>query len=179
MMRKILFLFLLFAAFVSMAQNQYKSMLGVNTFFNYEKMGSYSSTSFTIAPKYGYQIKPNLTVGVSVGLNSYKLKGGMMGSDKNSNLMISPFVRYSKSLNDKFNLIVEPGVTAMVDLKEDNHAFGVGTTMGLQYFVTPRMGLELQLLNFQMMKYTGGSDLLEIQFSHGFINPNMGVSFYF
>jgi len=180
---------------------------------NYDQYGNlisttstkFTSTQFSIIPKFGYFIVNNLALGLGIGYSGYTTK-----NDNNSNkvtnnsITLNPFGRYYLGINDKFKFFGELGFglsygkyhnPGYSQNYQDNNSRGLNIYLspGFAFFPSDKVSIELSIngINFQSFNsntnattgnYTSNSFSLGSTSSttgNGFLNPKLGISFYF
>lgn len=136
---------------------------------------------FSFAPKVGYQFHENWTAGIEGAVGTYQSKDGDLMLQKNNNLKIGGFVRYTKPLNETFSFYTDLGV-GFQNQKErtENPAdvINIQKADGIYAAVTPAIfininkgfGLNFNIggLGYDTFNYdNGGRDIKNFSFTLG------------
>jgi outer membrane protein len=104
------------------------------TGFSYSKSGDIKTTSFGLAPEFGYFITDNVAIGGSLGYTYSKVD--IEDSDAVSAFGIAPYVRYFLIQSGNFGLYLQGGgqYSFVDDGSDDNtNYFNIGVLPGISY----------------------------------------------
>lgn len=211
-MKKVILTFLFAGAFVaSQAQTEKGTwMLGGNIGFSTSSSTSKSNgttvdgpsyTNFNISPMAGYFIMDRLAVGLDLNYSSFSSTTKQKNTagnnvdltDKSSDIIVSPMVRYYYMMNDKAGLFGHLGVgfgsrsSSNQSLVNDavtttespsSSLFNLTVGPGFVYFLNPSIGLEASVLYSSMSSSytpTGASDKVTNASSGVSVNIGFGI----
>jgi hypothetical protein len=165
-MKKVMFVALLaISASASFAQSNIKKadwMVGGSVGFSSSKYQDAEGTykEFNLSPDAGYFFINQLAGGVRVNLNSSSYEDAT--TEKNTHVMISPFVRYyflpsTQKLNVFADASYGMGSVKSIGLGTNKYKIsGFAGTAGVAYFITPATALEFSL-SYNSSKEEGAS----------------------
>lgn len=166
-----------------------------------------SNTSWKAEPTIGYFVARNIEVGIDGGYIYNKFyrydigpaDGQITTAVKNTGLIISPYARVFKDLNDQFKLFGQLSVpiTSVSDKTDygnigsflktgSNNAVGVTVSPGFAFFPNKRFGVEFSVngISYNNSRYKDANGdqttrTKEFSISGNFFAPRIGVRFYF
>lgn len=148
--------------------------------------------SFTFAPRVGYFVSDNISMGVSLGFSQsstkYSTSAGSTQDTENTTTSFSPslFARFHKPLNEQLYLFIEPSIQLStgtqkytfndVTTETDITSFGVGVRPGIAWFITNQMGLQLTTGNLSYSKMKRSPEDSDDEITNSNFNLNMALS---
>ena len=151
-----------------------------------EKDNYPNSKIYTISPQVGWVVNNSLTVGLN--LNYYHNDNLRIGYSDETEYGAGIFVRFHKSISDKFYLYIEPQIglsyTRYSEAEMYNSInFASKVNIGFMYFFNEKLSLEFNLFNINYIyskndgiEYDYVDDRLS--FSLDMTNPNIGLKYY-
>ncbi len=162
--------------------------------------------SFNLIPRIGFMVTENIGAGLGIGYSFYKtttpngLGSGTQVFDqieKDGAFIISPFVRYYKSVSDKFYLFGqfslpirmgshhELKLNDKADGVEDNDnidkysSFGFGLALGADYFISDNIALEAGFNLFNISYNSSTRTYTDKDGKNGAVNHSSSFNFDF
>jgi len=178
----------------TIAQDQPKFMAGGNISFSSQKYNSLTDNqtiNLTVRPTGGIMLNETIAVGLSVGLGHSKYKNqdpfsGGLTERTSTQYTFAPYLRIHKNITEQFKFYVQPE-TGFAFISQDGGSskqreFYLGTNIGLLYFVSQRLSLEVSLADIAYINmWSVGSDFKNERFliSYSLTDPKLGVRYYF
>ena len=101
--------------------------------------GDYSTTSWGLAPEFGYFVSDNLAIGAVVGIGGAAIKDNP--GDNPFAFRLSPYGRYFLIQDSGFGFYLQGGIDFLSEsesvLGPKNSLFGIGINPGISYNVGP------------------------------------------
>ena len=101
-------------------------------------------------------------------------------------LSISPFLRHQENISPKFKVYAEPHCGFAINLadrtKYKTQIYNLGYNIGLAYFFTPRLSVELDLIQLEYLTTYDPDTHIEnssLLFKYNIIDSNIGFKLYF
>ena len=130
---------------------------GVNS--SNDKNTDTKTSGFNISPKVGYFFSDNIALGAQLGYGSDKTQVSGTTTSENDALSFGVFGRYYVSPSSQFAPFAQLGVAYQTEKDKisnvKNNGFGVGLSLGLNYFVSSHFALEASYagLTYSSSKY--------------------------
>jgi outer membrane protein len=194
MKKIVMMLALVTSAFFAKAQTTSGQMMIGGSFgissVNYDNSNGSDYSSFTLAPSFGYFVKDNFAVGLSVSVGNSK-SGTGAGQTTSSSFGVGPFVRlYKFTSNEKFAFFGNAGIS-FGNTKSENgnvitdksNTISLGIAPGFAYFFNEHWAAELSIAGFRIQNSSSdnfpGNDRTSVTFDVSSFNPSLGLRYHF
>ncbi|MBC8110268.1 MAG: outer membrane beta-barrel protein [Verrucomicrobia bacterium] len=205
MKRITLFVFALFLTIFSIsAQTEQGNILLGGTIGGYSVNAGIGNnkeiqSGFSIIPRIGFFVADNAAIGLGIGYSTDKTKDGTNPAIISNTFEVNPFGRYYVGLGDKFKFFGELGVnvgfgSSKVDVSGfepfRSRTIGVNLSPGFVFFPSEKIGIELTITGISYSNIDPDTDEDDGTISifnigatknraNGFLNPQLGIYFYF
>ena len=182
-----------------------KSTIGYDRFGPYTYYYEEKNTEFSIVPKFGAFLADNFALGSGIGYSVKTSASLALGNSTTNALVVNPYSRYYVSLNEKFKFFGELGValnygTVNIDQysshrNSNSREVNAYLSPGFAFFPTNKVSVELSFTGINYRDFSApsfssnpnnNSNSSEWNIfsssagsGNGFLNPKLGVSFYF
>lgn len=100
--------------------------------------------------------------------------------------VLNPYIRFHKSITENFMFYIQPSVYTHFTLKGDTenptYTYGVDTYVGLLYFISTKLSLELNIAGIAYHFTKDKDDNLkghDFGIQYNLKSPNIGLRYYF
>jgi outer membrane protein len=146
-------------------------------------------SSFTLAPSFGYFVKDNFVVGLSVSTSSAK-SGTGVGQSKSSSFGVGPFARlYKFTSNEQFAFFANAGLSFGGSRNESGgfetrtNTITFAVAPGFAYFFNEHWAAELAIAGLRIQNSknpdANGGGTTSVTFDVSSLIPNVGIRYHF